>query len=95
MLQNTKVIAFIVSELLRENQQGVKLSPPPRLGLHVQAICDSQGNFMDAEFKWPGPVHNAKVALNSYVCEILQNGKLATRNISLLTGFEAMLKYLI
>ena len=46
MLQNSRVIAFTVSELLRENQQdggrggwgGVKLSlppppPPPRLGL--------------------------------------------------------------
>ena len=36
MLQNARVIAFTVSELLRENQQGVKLPPPlhpPRLGL--------------------------------------------------------------
>ena len=28
-----QVTAFTVSELLRENQQGVKLSPTPRLGL--------------------------------------------------------------
>ena len=28
MLQNTRVMAFTVSELLRENQQGVKWSPP-------------------------------------------------------------------
>ena len=37
MLQNTSITAFTVSELLRENQQGVKLPPPPpspsRLGL--------------------------------------------------------------
>ena len=37
MLQNTRVTAFTFSELLRENQQGrwrgVKLCPPPRLGL--------------------------------------------------------------
>ena len=32
MLQNTRVTAFTVSELLRENQQGVKLpSHPPLL----------------------------------------------------------------
>ena len=34
MLQNARVTAFTVSELLSENQQGVKLPPaPPRLGL--------------------------------------------------------------
>ena len=34
MLQNARVTAFTVSELLKENQQGVKLPPPPpRLGL--------------------------------------------------------------
>ena len=33
MLQNTRVMAFTVSELLRENQQGGKMiTPPPRLG---------------------------------------------------------------
>ena len=35
MLQNARITAFVVSELLRENQQGgggrVKLSPPPPL----------------------------------------------------------------
>ena len=33
MLQNTKVTAFTVSELLRENQQGDKIisSPPPQI----------------------------------------------------------------
>ena len=34
MLENAKFTAFTVSELLRENQQGVKLTlPPPRLRL--------------------------------------------------------------
>ena len=32
MLQNARITAFTVSELLRKNQQGIKLSPPPRLG---------------------------------------------------------------
>ena len=29
MLQNTSITTFVVSELLRENQQGVKLPPTP------------------------------------------------------------------
>ena len=33
MLQNAKVTAFTVSELLKENQQGGINYPPPRLGL--------------------------------------------------------------
>ena len=35
MLQNARVTAFNVSELLRENQQrvGGKITPSPRLGL--------------------------------------------------------------
>ena len=39
MLQNAKIIAFTISELLRENQQGreggkiTKLPPPPRRSL--------------------------------------------------------------
>ena len=37
MLQNARVAAFTVSELLRENQQGGKInpSPPARLGLKI------------------------------------------------------------
>ena len=38
MLQNEQVTALTVSELLRENQNGVKLRPPPRLGL-MQSFC--------------------------------------------------------
>ena len=36
MLQNPRVAAFTVSELLRENQQGVKLPPlPPSTHIHT------------------------------------------------------------
>ena len=35
MLQNARVTAFTVSELLRENQHGGKITPPPRLGLKL------------------------------------------------------------
>ena len=34
MLQNAKVTAFAVSELLRETQQGGKITPPSTLGLN-------------------------------------------------------------
>ena len=33
ILQNSRGRSFTISKLLRENQQGVKLIPPPRLGL--------------------------------------------------------------
>ena len=42
-MQNASVTAFTVSELLRENQQaGVKLPPPPRLGLIILNAIDSR-----------------------------------------------------
>ena len=34
MLKNARVTAFTISELLRENQQGVKLPSTSRLGLN-------------------------------------------------------------
>ena len=47
MLQNTRVSAFTVSEFLRENQQGGKITPSPslahthtlRLGLNERIVC--------------------------------------------------------
>ena len=41
MLQHARVTAFTVSELLRKNQQGVKIHSPPRLRL----ILFSMGFF--------------------------------------------------
>ena len=49
MLQNAKVVAFTISELFKENQQGgggrVKLppSPPLRLGLICCQILEENG----------------------------------------------------
>ena len=47
MLQNTRAAAFIVSELLRENQQRRKITSPPfpslRLGLRAYQFCDDNG----------------------------------------------------
>ena len=39
LLQNARVTAFTVFQLLRENQQGVKL-PPPRLGLRIKDLLN-------------------------------------------------------
>ena len=36
MLQNAKVTAFTVSELLKENQQGGKITPPPPFQIRVK-----------------------------------------------------------
>ena len=60
MLQNIRVTAFTVSELLRENQQGVggggKITPthppPPRLGLKTFAYTgESKCNLSRAKSK--------------------------------------------
>ena len=42
MLQNARVRAFTVSELLRENQQegGGKITPSPRLGLSANPMVN-------------------------------------------------------
>ena len=38
MLQNARVTAFTVSELLRENEQRGKITPPPAPSLRLNAI---------------------------------------------------------
>ena len=63
--------------------------------MNVQAICESQGSFMNVECKWPGSVHDTKVFSNTYVCQSLQNGKLAKTHFNLLPGLETTPNYLI
>ena len=46
--------------------------------LDVQAVCDYKGAFMDAECKWPGSVHDAKVFANSSICKCLRSSDLPT-----------------
>ena len=49
ILRNTRVTAFTISELLQENQNGVKLLPhPPRLGL--RDIQHSMSMLLDTKF---------------------------------------------
>ena len=47
MLQNARVIAFTISELLKENQQGVKLSPSPSPRLGLRSTFSSRVNKVD------------------------------------------------
>ena len=41
MLQNTKVTPFTVSELLRENNRGVKITPTPKPRLELTGRGES------------------------------------------------------
>ena len=54
MLQNARVTAFTISELLRENQQGRKIMPPPhppRLGLNFNKNCETgNDSLMQKDF---------------------------------------------
>ena len=55
MMENARVTALTVSELLRKNQQGegggVKLSPrPPRLGLRKFKVLSFKGMLLDYMF---------------------------------------------
>ena len=57
MLQNARVTAITVSELLRRNKQGVKvLLPPPRLGSILTSsfgsIMPKKGTFDPKQKKW-------------------------------------------
>ena len=46
MLQNSRVTAFAVSDLLRKNQQGVKLPPSPtQIGSGYNVVPCSDGWF--------------------------------------------------
>ena len=63
--------------------------------LNVQAVCDSNGQFMDVECRWPGSVHDAKVFANSSICKNLNNGQLPITYIPVLPGCSAVPNYLI
>jgi hypothetical protein len=63
--------------------------------LNIQAVCDSNGYFMDVECRWPGSVHDAKVFANSCICKNLNNGKLPITYLTVLPGHDAVPNYLI
>ena len=63
MLQNTSITAFTVSELLRENQQGVKLPPPSpsRLGLISAHIRTTFSAKVIVHKLWLSNIKNKKL----------------------------------
>ena len=63
--------------------------------LNIQAVCDSNGSFMDVECKWPGSVHDAKVFANSSICKNLNNGQLPITHLTVLPGHNPVPNYLI
>ena len=63
--------------------------------LNVQAVCDSKGQFMDVECRWPGSVHDAKVFSNSGINAKLNGGNLPKVYNTVLPGYEAVPNYLI
>ena len=63
--------------------------------LNVQAVCDSNGHFLDVDVNWPGSVHDAKVFGNSKF-----NTKLKTKVIpeilkGVLPGHPTISSYVI
>ena len=63
--------------------------------LNVQAVCDSQGIFMDVDCRWPGCVHDAKVFANSNVHNKLKSGNLPPTFNNLVPGYDKIPNYLI
>ena len=63
--------------------------------LNVQAVCDSNGYFMDVECKWPGSVHDVKVPKFLQIHSLVKT--LTVQNVLLHTFhcYLAMLQYLI
>ena len=45
--------------------------------LNVQAVCDCRGLFLDAECRWSGSVHDAKVFANFRINKKLQKFSVA------------------
>ena len=63
--------------------------------LNIQALCDSNGKFMDVEIRWPGSVHDAKVFANSAINSKFTNGELPHSLYQVLPGYEGVSNYII
>ena len=63
--------------------------------LHVDAVCDLGGLFMDVDCRWPGCVHDANVFANSNVHNELKAGNVPTTFNYLLPGCAKIPNYLI
>ncbi|XP_046858633.1 protein ALP1-like [Xenia sp. Carnegie-2017] len=63
--------------------------------INVQAVCDSNGLFMDVDCRWPGSVHDAKVFSNSFINNELKLGRLPQTFTHVLPGHDKIPNYLI
>ena len=54
--------------------------------INCQAICDAHGNFIDAEIKWPGSLHDDPVFANCAVQKSYSAGKCKLFHKVLLDG---------
>ena len=65
-----------------------------RFSLNVQAVCDSQGWFIDTESKWPVSVHDVELFANSTVCKKLQSRKTNQSSLILVPGYDILPSYI-
>ena len=63
--------------------------------IKVQAICDFNGRFTDADFKWPGSLHDARVFANSEVQKGYTKGKFKLYYEELIPGDELIPQILL
>ena len=53
-----------------------------------QAICDAYGKFINAEVKWPGSVHDARVFANCDIQNNYSSGKFSLFYKEILLGYN-------
>ena len=69
MLQNVRITAIIVYELLRENQQGDKITPPTQITKLGQLIDISKdNNFYESFEQFGGAVATLQFLFNLATC---------------------------
>ena len=52
--------------------------------IHVQAVCDCCGIFMDIDCRWPGSSHDGNVFANTNITQMLRNGVIPRTSKTLL-----------
>ena len=66
-----------------------------KYSLNCQAVWDEKGQFIDAEVKWPGIVHDARVYANSSINKKISNKEFPSCYRELLPGHVGVLHTLL